>query len=56
MMNELFHLSPNDADYPVALRHYRYSKTLPTISAIGYLSILKKSNDRAFASSNATTI
>ncbi|BAU10281.1 hypothetical protein LEP3755_07640 [Leptolyngbya sp. NIES-3755] len=52
MTNELSHLSSDATDYPYpeSLRTYRYSKTLPTISAIGNLSILQNKTIALFCS------
>lgn len=50
MTNELSHLNPDATNYPAALKHYRYSKTLPTISAIGNLSILQNKTIALFCS------
>ncbi len=43
-------LSLDAVDYPSSLRQYRYSKTLPTISAIGNLSILQNKTIALFCS------
>lgn len=50
MTNDLSHISPDSINYPAALRNYRYSKTLLTISTIGNLSILQNKTIALFCS------
>jgi predicted Rossmann fold nucleotide-binding protein DprA/Smf involved in DNA uptake len=48
--SSLHKISPEAADYPSALQQYRYSKTLPTLSAIGNFSILHNKTIALFCS------